>query len=96
MSAVVVLSPGDLEELVERAVQRALNARPSGDAKGAKVLRRLFTVPQACREFSIGRSALMALINSGKLRSTMRKMRGGREGHILRAEDCERVLAGVR
>lgn len=93
-AAVVVMSPAELEALVERAVEKALKAKtPTPAASSGKST---ITVPMACRRYGIGRLALMDLINNGKLPSTTRKMRGGRNGHVLRVVDCERVIAGAR
>lgn len=97
MSGVVLLSPAELEELLERAAEkgaeRAIASRAGGDGKGA---RRVLTVPVACRSYGIGRAALLALITSGRLPATSRRLRGGREGYVLRVDDLERVLAGAR
>jgi hypothetical protein len=97
MSAVVVLSLAELDAIIERAAKKGAEHAMASRANSTPASgRRVLTVPVACRTYGIGRLALLAMINGGRLPATSRTLRGGHEGYVMRVEDLDRVLAGGR
>ncbi len=47
------------------------------------------------RKYGVGRTVSMSDIQSGKLRATERRCRGGKIGKFVTVEECERVYARV-
>ncbi|MBA3590300.1 helix-turn-helix domain-containing protein [Methylibium sp.] len=93
MSDIAQAIAAAVREAIAAELPRALAEWRSGEAKPEA--RRVVTVPEACRRYGIGRAALIDLIDKGRLPASPRKMRGGRDGYMLRVSDCDRVLAGL-
>lgn len=89
-----------IEQTIADGVWRALEPRLlsllSSNQKNDSEQVRLITVGEACAQYRSGRDEVKRLILEGELPAVSRRMRGGREGWLIRVEDAERVLAGVQ
>ena len=79
------------ERLAARLTQLRAELRPSAPAES-----RMLSVPQAVKQYGLGRLQILDMISSGRLPAIAAKMRGGKQGWRIRREDAERVLAGSR
>lgn len=83
-----------IRELVAEEVAKAVRAGtprpPLRSPKGQLVL----FYSQVHKLYGIGRSEWNRLINTGEMKATSRRMRGGFEGWVVSAEEAARVLGG--
>lgn len=94
MSAVTVitLTPEELDQRIERAVQRAIGSRPAATSPAPAPERTHLSVPEAARRVGLSPDTLRDWIASGRLAAS--RIGGGRGHFRVAVTDLEAAMRG--